>query len=356
MMLGGVSLILMISVRETYAPALLRQKAAKIRKETDDPRWWCRYDQRVPFIKLMKVNLSRPFLMAVKEPICIFWNVYIAVVYGILYLSFIAYPIVFDQRGFSTAQSGLAFLGIGIGTFIIIFSEPLLRKVINSHKPNPLTGTVPPEAAVSVVVMGAVLIPVGELWFAWTCLPSSIHWAIPIAAGIPFGAGNTVVFIYATNYLAHSYGIYAASALAGNAVTRSILGGTLPLAGSAMYGSMGARWASTLCGLLEVLIIPIPFIFYRYGEKIRQKSVLIRKIQEDASRAAQKREKAMERQEKSMAVDTTLAKEPDVEIDTKPAILSPLSPTEVEAELELDQVAGIERDPVAALEMGLDRT
>lgn len=51
----------------------------------------------------------------------------------------------------------------------------------------------------------------------------------PILAGIPFGAGNGGVFIYASNYLVQSYGIYAASALAGNAVLRSVLGATLPL-------------------------------------------------------------------------------------------------------------------------------
>lgn len=343
-MMGGVALALMCFIRETYTPTLLRNKAAKARKEMDDPRWWCRYDERVPFLKLMQINLSRPFIMAVKEPICIFWNIYIAIVYGILYLCFVAYPVVFTQRGFTTAQQGLSFVGIGIGTFIMIFAEPLIRKLINSHKKDPATGTVPPEAAISIVVVGAILIPVGELWFAWTCLPTSIPWAVPIAAGIPFGAGNTVVFIYATNYLAHSYGIYAASAMAGNAMIRSLLGGTLPLAGPSMYANLGSRWASCLCGLLEVLIIPIPFVFYRYGAKIREKSTLIRKMQEDRARAAKKRERAMEKNEKKAlaAVDTGLANEVKLDIDLKKKMLSPLSLREIEAEKELDQIAGID--------------
>jgi hypothetical protein len=34
----------------------------------------------------MKTNLSRPFVMAVKEPICIFWNIYIAIIYGKLHV------------------------------------------------------------------------------------------------------------------------------------------------------------------------------------------------------------------------------------------------------------------------------
>lgn len=94
---------------------------------------------------------------------------------------------------------------ISIGCFLVIGTEPLLRRMINSHKKDPETGKVPPEAMVSVVCIAAVLVPVGELWFAWTCVPP-VHWIWPILAGIPFGAGNTAVFIYASNYLAHSYG------------------------------------------------------------------------------------------------------------------------------------------------------
>lgn len=145
-----------------------------------------------------------------------------------------SYPIVFSElRGWSPGLTGLGYLGIGVGGMLVICSEPLLRRLINAHKPDPATGKPPPEAMVAVVCIAAVCCPVGEMIFAWTCTPD-VHWIAPIIAGIPFGAGNCGVFIYASNYLVHSYGIYAASALAGNAVLRSAMGGTLPLAGPAM--------------------------------------------------------------------------------------------------------------------------
>ncbi len=283
------------------------------RKETGEERYWSRYDQRLSFIELMKVNLSRPFVMAIKEPICIFWNVYIAIIYGklilpstppshlhdvptgLLYLCFVAYPIVFQGiRNWTLGFSGLAFIGIGIGSMLTICLEPLIRRMINLHPHEPGTDRPPPEASISIVCIAAVLCPIGELWFAWTCAPASIHWALPIAAGIPFGAGNTAVFIYASNYLVHSYGIYAASAMAGNSLVRSLLGGTLPLAGPALYRALGANWAGTLLGVLEILIIPIPFVFYRYGAKIRTRSALIRAMREDQERAERKRAKGRE--------------------------------------------------------------
>lgn len=192
-------------------------------------------------------------------------------------------------------MSGLAFIGIGIGGLLVVAAEPLFRRLINSHKPDPETGKPPPEAMVSAVCISAILAPVGELWFAWTCAPASIHWSVPIIAGIPFGAGNTGVFIYSSNYLTHSYGIYAASALAGNAVVRSVMGGVFPLIGPSLYKSLGPNWAGTLLALLEVVIIPIPFVFHRYGHKIRMKSTLIRSMQEDKRKLEGKRRRAEEK-------------------------------------------------------------
>ncbi|OJJ05405.1 hypothetical protein ASPVEDRAFT_86755 [Aspergillus versicolor CBS 583.65] len=296
LMLSGVALAFACLMKETYSPIILQKKAARIRKETNDDRWWSRYDQKASLLDMLKVNLSRPFVMAVLEPICIFWNLYIAIVYGILYLCFTAYPIVFRQiRGWSLGLSGLAFCGIGVGCMIMIVCEPFVRRMINSHKHDPETGKVPPEAMVSIVCIAAVLIPSGELWFAWTCAPASIPWIVPILAGVLFGCGNAGVFIYASNYLTDSYGVYAASALAGNSVMRSILGGVMPLVGTYLYDGLGPNWAGTLLGLLEVAIIPIPFVFYKYGYKIRMKSSLISRMQEDKKKLENRRKRLEER-------------------------------------------------------------
>ena len=81
-MAGGAAMVFMVIIPETYAPALLQKKAKQLRKEQDDNRHWSRYDVRVSFWEMMRVNLSRPFVMALTEPICIFWNIYIAMVYG----------------------------------------------------------------------------------------------------------------------------------------------------------------------------------------------------------------------------------------------------------------------------------
>jgi MFS family permease len=299
LILAGAATLLLFTTKETYGPIILRRKAARLRKETDDERWWCRYDNKISKLEMLKVNVTRPFVLFFTEPILWFFNLWISLVYGILYLCFTAYPIVFEQyRGWSPGIGGLAFVGIGIGTMMIILGEPLLRKVINSHPKDPATRKAPPEATARVMILGAILTPIGQLVFSWTCLPVTIHWAIPIAFGIPFGAGNTIVFIYGNNYLANAYGIYAASALAGNAVTRSVFGATLPLAGPHMYAVMTPQWAGTLLGLLEVAMIPIPIIFYKYGVNIRAKSPVIKQMREDDERNERRAARAEKKKEK----------------------------------------------------------
>jgi CRISPR/Cas system endoribonuclease Cas6 (RAMP superfamily) len=66
---AGISFGMVLIVEETYAPALLRAKATKKRKETGEDRWYSRYDDTKKFWPMLRENLVRPFEMATKEAI-----------------------------------------------------------------------------------------------------------------------------------------------------------------------------------------------------------------------------------------------------------------------------------------------
>lgn len=74
--IAGAAIVFMATLKETYAPAILKAKAAKMRKEQDDERYWCRYDERISIFNLLKVNMSRPFILAATEPILWFFNIW----------------------------------------------------------------------------------------------------------------------------------------------------------------------------------------------------------------------------------------------------------------------------------------
>lgn len=69
-MIAGVAWIFVCILSETYSPTILNQKARLRRKETGDDRYWSRYDDRkISLLRLLKINLSRPFVMILTEPI-----------------------------------------------------------------------------------------------------------------------------------------------------------------------------------------------------------------------------------------------------------------------------------------------
>lgn len=76
MILAGVSIAMLLTLRETYAPEILRRKAARLRKEMDDPRWWSLFDEKGSKWRLLLGNMGRPFIMSGTEPILWFFNVW----------------------------------------------------------------------------------------------------------------------------------------------------------------------------------------------------------------------------------------------------------------------------------------
>jgi hypothetical protein len=70
-------------------------------------------------------------------------------------------------------------------------------------------------------------------------------------------------------YLIDAFTIHAASAIAANTVIRSLCGALLPLAGPKMYATLGLGWGNSLLGFIAVAMLPIPWLFYKYGERIR---------------------------------------------------------------------------------------
>ncbi|KAK2729739.1 MFS multidrug transporter [Colletotrichum kahawae] len=283
----AVGAFFIMTVPETYRPTLLRKKAMTRRVEEGDHRYWSDFDDTVPILRRIRTSISRPFILSFTEPVLMFWNIYISVIYAIVQLAYVAFPIIFqDERGWSTSISGLAFLGVFVGIALVLATEPLLRKLVQRQPKNPETGKPEPEATVLLICIGAVLEPVGQLAFALTSLPIEIPFYWSILSGVPFGYGFGLVFIYGTGYISNVFGMYATSASAGNLVFRSILGAVLVIVGKSMYHALTPRIAGITIGVAEVVLMPIPFIFLKWGKRIRQKSKLIRTLEEQAKKVA----------------------------------------------------------------------
>ncbi|KAJ9093729.1 hypothetical protein QFC21_006325 [Naganishia friedmannii] len=267
---------------ESYAPVLVRRRAEQLQAASTSEggpvvHYLSKYDKNRKSTKeILKVNLTRPFILLFCEPIVLMLSIYVAIIYGTLYLFFTAYPLVFQSPeplgyGWNAGVGALPFIGIGVGMIIGTAVTPLTNKYyIRAVDASP-TGRAPPEARLPPACFGAVCLPVGLAIFAATSDPK-IHWIAPCIAGAPFGFGMILIFTSVLSYLIDSYMLFAASALAANAVLRSLFGAIFPLFSTYMYQGMGYRWASGLVAFVAFACTPMPFIFYKYGPAIRKNS------------------------------------------------------------------------------------
>ncbi|KAM0079730.1 hypothetical protein ACKRZS_008130 [Fusarium odoratissimum] len=69
-----------------------------------------------------------------------------------------------------------------------------------------------------------------------------------------------------------AYVTYAASAVAAMTVLRSLAGAMLPLTGLSMYDDLGFGWENSILAFLALALVPVPVIFFLQGFKIRAKS------------------------------------------------------------------------------------
>jgi len=86
------------------------------------------------------------------------------------------------------------------------------------------------------------------------------------------GVVNYLFFSGIFTFLVDAYPLYAASALAANSFARSSFAAAFPLFGVQMYNALGYEWATTILAFLTVAMLPFPYIFFKYGKKIRGKS------------------------------------------------------------------------------------
>ncbi|KAF7544470.1 hypothetical protein G7Z17_g9927 [Cylindrodendrum hubeiense] len=268
---GATSVAMLFFMRESYAPVILARKAARLRKETGNEFLRSKLDTGCSRTDLFKRSIIRPAKLLLFSPICTVFALYIAVVYGYLYLLFTSVPYVFKKSyNFSTSSSGLVYLGLGVGSFMgmIWFASDSAREV-KKHMGEE-EGHAKPEVRLKLLPAGAIIMPIGFFIYGWTT-DYETHWMGPIIGLCIIGVGNLICFMAVSVYLVDAYEMYAASALAANTIIRSIAGCVLPIFGLRMYDKLGLGWGNTMLGLIAVALIPIPFLIVRYGEKLRKK-------------------------------------------------------------------------------------
>jgi MFS family permease len=268
---GVLAVMSFIFMRETYEPTLLARRAARLRKETNNPSLRSKFDltnQTTRDVFLQAI--VRPSKMLFLSPIVFSLSLYMGVVYGYLYLLFTTLTLVFqNQYGFSSGNVGLTFLGIGVGSMLGLVIFGLVSDLIVKRMSKRGKGEMKPEYRLPPLIPGSLLVPMGLLLYGWTAEKGD-HFILPILGTMFVGLGLMAAFMPINLYLVDAYTIHAASAIAASTVLRSLAGAFLPLVGPKMYEALGLGWGNSLLAFIALAMSPATWVFFRYGERIRK--------------------------------------------------------------------------------------
>ncbi|KAL8852794.1 MAG: hypothetical protein Q9221_002303 [Calogaya cf. arnoldii] len=261
---------------ETYVPILLRWKAAHLRSLTGDERYRTEVEIREDNIWLrLRRALYRPFTLTFHEPVIMLLALYLTVIYIILFTFFNGYTFIFTETyGFSEGPTGLSFIGIGIGLCLASLLVPFIYRFAKKDlaKIEAEGGTrLPPEFRLWFAMLGAPAIPPSLFWMGWTARPSVSYWS-PLIASVFFGYGILCVFISSYQYIIDSYETYSASALASVTLIRYVAAGGSVEYAIPFYTNVGVPWTCTILGAISALCVPLPYLFFVFGPRVRKRS------------------------------------------------------------------------------------
>ena len=196
----------LLFLSESYPPEILVLKAAELRRRTKN--WGIHAKQEeieLDFRQLVEKNFSRPLRMLFTERIVLLLSVYMAFIYGLLYLFLTAYPLVFQGvHGMNLGVGGLPFFGMVTGQLLaglmIFIRQPGYQKKLAANNNMPI-----PEWRLPEVIAGGICFSVGMFWFGWTGYRADIHWIVPTLSGLLIGFGLLSIFLQALNYLVDAY-------------------------------------------------------------------------------------------------------------------------------------------------------
>lgn len=113
---GLMTLVTFVFLSESHAPTIQRHKARQAAQQVVVAE-----EGKPSTSDVLLRAVSRPMRMLIRSPIVTGLSLYLALVYGYLYLLFTTFSTVFpEQYGFGIDTLGLAFLGLGIGCMLAL--------------------------------------------------------------------------------------------------------------------------------------------------------------------------------------------------------------------------------------------
>jgi MFS family permease len=262
--------------KETYKKVVLRRRA--IRMGLGDTS-----SQQTSVARTIRhfftVLILRPLHMLFTEPIVTLVSLYNGFIFGLLYTFVTSVPWIFRHYyNFEETSESLSYLGVTLGTFIACGPFVLIdfsfyqKRLTRWQRTHDDTEPLDPKNRLVPAMMGSLLLPTSLLIAGWTA-QYRIHWFAPIFFQGMSMVASLLIYAGVNLFMLDSYGpLYGASANGAMMLSRYTLGFAFPLFALRMFQALGAGWATTILASCTLLMAPIPWCFWVFGEQLRKRS------------------------------------------------------------------------------------
>lgn len=264
-----------LAFHETYAPLILKRKAAKLRKETGDQRYVTaaervQGDRPLHISRIVGRSLARPLRLLAFHPIIQYLAFLSAFYYGILYIVLSTFSDLWVKQYRERIDiSGLHYIALALGEILgSQVTGPSMDRTFKYLR-NRANGEERPEWHVPMMLPGALLGPIGLLWYGWAA-QARAHWAVVDLGGLLFAFGGQIAGMPIQAYIIDSYPEHASSATAASQFLRSLTAFAFPLFAPKMYEALGYGLGNTTIACIGLAIgLPAPLILWYYGRRLR---------------------------------------------------------------------------------------
>lgn len=274
---GLAFLLAFLFMPETYLPVLLKWKAEHLRRVSGDDAYISKLEKDSSFLEKVKTVLPMPITLFSSEPIVAVLGGYMILLYILLFSFLSGFDYIFHETyNLSVGLGGSCFASIALGSTLFTLSAPFLY-IWSRHKTNHIPhASISPEFRLWPAIATSFLLPTSLFLLGWTNYPS-----ISIYAGLTacflFGIVITALYVSIYEYIIDAYAENGAVALASITMARYFVAGGMVMASRPMYEGIGVHWTMTLLGVIATVLVPAPWVFWKYGRVLRGKSALAMK-------------------------------------------------------------------------------
>lgn len=167
-------------LQETYPPVLLQRRKARLINETGNNDLHTEWDDPDRTLATtLKIAFTRPFILLFTQPIVQVLALYMAFIYGTIYLVLSTFPTLWTGKyGESIGIGGLNYISLGVGFFLgTQICAPCQDRIYRAMKKRN-NGVGKPEFRVPLMIPGSLFVPAGLFIYGWTA-QAKTHWIFP---------------------------------------------------------------------------------------------------------------------------------------------------------------------------------